>query len=187
MKMTNKFRLIERKVFSGIRRENDSEHSYQLAMLAWYIVSAEDFSLNKDLVIKYALIHDIVEVYAGDTSCYRSDKENTEKKKREKEAINRLKQEFGDFDDLHELIEKYENQEDNESRFVYALDKLVPTINIYLDNGKAWKEFKITFDKMTSNKTRKIAISKEIEPYFKELLQILEENKDMFHEEHKRD
>lgn len=46
------------------RKENDMEHSYQLAMLAWYIIDTQGLSLEKDLVLKYCMVHDLVEVYA---------------------------------------------------------------------------------------------------------------------------
>lgn len=71
-KLLNKFCDIERVIHSngGDRLENDVEHSYRLAMLAWYIISSNKLSLDLDLVIKYALVHDLVEVYAGDTYIY---------------------------------------------------------------------------------------------------------------------
>ena len=73
VKITADFRGVERKVAlkKANRRENDAEHSYQLAMVAWYIVNSEKLGLNSDLVVKYALIHDLVEVYAeiGRASC----------------------------------------------------------------------------------------------------------------------
>ncbi len=81
-KLLNKFRAVKRIVFTvgEGEPENDAEHSYQLAMLSWYIISAENLKLDKNLVIKYALVHDLVEVYAGDTYFYRSDKEEKDKK-----------------------------------------------------------------------------------------------------------
>ncbi len=78
----NSFRAIKRVIFTvgDGEPENDSEHSYQLAMMAWYIISAENLKLDRNLVIKYALVHNLVEVYAGDTYFYRSDKEEKHKK-----------------------------------------------------------------------------------------------------------
>lgn len=185
--LTNEFRAVERLIYvpngdtNREINENDAEHSYQLTMLAWYLLSNEDYGLNIDLVIKYALIHDFVEVYAGDTDFYRSDKESNNKKKREKEAAFRLKKEIPGFQDLHASIEDYEDQIDREARFVYALDKLVPILNIYLGGGKLWKDKEVTLERLLEAKIPKIAISPEVESYFKEMVAILEDNKHMFH------
>ncbi|NQV93282.1 HD domain-containing protein [Candidatus Kaiserbacteria bacterium] len=187
--LTNKFRAVKRVVFikDEGRLENDSEHSYQLAMLSWYLLSEKKTGIDKDLVIKYALIHDFVEVYAGDTWFYRSKAEDESKKKLEAESAIQLKSDLPEFIDFHQLIEDYENQINPESRFVYALDKIIPIMNIYLDGGDNWKEHKVTLDNLIKNKTPKIAVSPEIEPYYNELVAILKDNKDMFHVEHEQD
>lgn len=185
-KLLNNFRAIKRVVFTvgDGKQENDSEHSYQLAMLAWYIISMESLKLDKDLVIKYALVHDLVEVYAGDTYFYRSDKEEKDKKDRENKSLKRIKEEFPGFDDVYILIDNYEKRLDSESRFVYALDKLLPAMNIYLDGGRDWRRHKVTLDNLVKFNACKIVLSPEIELYFKEFVTIMEENSDMFHVEH---
>jgi len=177
--LTHEFQKVERRVHLAGRdhRENDSEHSYQLAMVAWYLIESADLShLDKELCIKYALIHDFVEVYAGDTYFFATNKERNDKKDREKLAINKLKKEWGQFEGLNKLIEKYEEKKDPESRFVYALDKILPIINIYLDDGRSWKIDNITLDILISKKTQKISISDEIKPYFEELIKILKKD-----------
>ena len=72
VELLNRYRRVKRIVMVNKenRWENDIEHSYQLAMLAWYLLDSLKIKFNTDLVLKYALIHDIVEVYAGDTYCY---------------------------------------------------------------------------------------------------------------------
>jgi len=177
IKLTHKFQKVERKVFiiGQDRMENDFEHSYQLAMLAWYMVNVGNFELDKDKVIKYALIHDFVEVYAGDIDIYTQDKAGMKelKAKNEKEAQNRLKEEFSEFSDMNDLIELYEARNDKESRFVYALDKLIPIINIYLDKGRTWKEFNVTLDMMIKVKSGKVELDKDVKYYFDEMVKIL--------------
>jgi len=184
--LINTFRGIKRVVFTvGDREpENDAEHSYQLVMLAWYIISTEKLRLHTDLVIKYALVHDLVEVYAGDTYFYRSNKEEKDKKNREKESLRRIKKEFPGIGDIYTLINDYEKRLDDESRFVYALDKLLPVMNIYLDGGRDWRRHEVTLEALIKAKTPKIALSPEVEPYYKEFVAILEKNKHMFHEKH---
>ncbi len=152
------------------RKENDSEHQYQLAMTAWYVIQAEGLDLDISRAIQYGLVHDMVEVYAGDFWVYGS---RLGKEEREREAGERLKKEFPDFPALHDLIEKYEQRSDRESVFVYALDKLIPIVNIYLDGGRSWKECGVTRDMLIENKTEKIACSPEVTRYFKEIIAIL--------------
>jgi len=181
IKLTHEFQKVERRVHLAGRehKENDSEHSYQLAMVAWYLVESTGLShLNKELCIKYALIHDFVEVYAGDTYFYATDQERNDKKDREKLAIEKLKKECNEFGAMIKLIEKYEEKKDSESRFVYALDKILPIINIYLDNGRSWKIDNIKLEMLISKKTEKISISDEIKPYFEELIKILKKEED---------
>src|SRR5262245_16453996 len=54
----------------GKRFENDTEHSYQVAMIAWFLIEQNKLKFNKELCFMYALAHDLVEVYAGDTYIY---------------------------------------------------------------------------------------------------------------------
>src|SRR3989338_6227284 len=110
VRLMNKFRQIKRviRLADDGAQENDMEHSYGLAMLAWYIVDSSNLNLNKDLVLKYALVHDLVEVYAGDTFLYSKDKSYLESKKRsESEAAERLQKEFSEFDELFGSIKAY--------------------------------------------------------------------------------
>jgi len=183
-KLLNKFRSVERAVLVNEkeRNENDVEHSYYMAMLAWYIINVNKLDLDINLVIKYALIHDFVEVYAGDTYIYSSDRAHMEsKEKREKEAAEKLQKDFSEFEDMHTLIEKYEKREDKESRFIYALDKIQPMVNIYTDNGRSWKVNKIRLQTIIDHKKDKVSVSGEVEEYFKELIDLLKkEEKDLF-------
>jgi putative hydrolase of HD superfamily len=177
-KLLNKFQEVERVLYvPGTNKlENDAEHSYQLAMLAWYILSNNSFNLNKDLVIKYALIHDLVEVYAGDTFLYSKDQnEHNSKNDREESARLRIKEEFLSFEDLHETISNYENKKDAESNFVYVLDKIHPVIQLYLDNGRMWKEREVTLAMLIEKKKSKAQLSPELLPLWNELEEILTE------------
>lgn len=179
--LLNRFREVERMLFVNgqSRKENDVEHSYQLALLAWYIVDSCNLDFDENLVIKYALVHDLVEVYSGDTWIYSNDKkEIASKEKREKKAQNFLKKEFSEFPQMHNLIEAYEKKNDPESKFVYALDKIQPILNIYRDNGRTWQELGITMDTLIKKKKDKVKVSPEVEYYFNELITLLEENEE---------
>ena len=177
--LLNKFRLVERtvRVNGADRLENDVEHSYNLALLAWYIIADNKLELDTDLVLKYALIHDLVEVYAGDTYLFTTnEEERSTKVQREKDAALRLEKEIPEFAELHQLIERYETRGDKESRFVYALDKVQPMLNIYTDNGRTWKEKGVTIDMLIKHKKEKVALSPDIEIYFNDLIEMLREN-----------
>lgn len=158
------------------RFENDAKHSYQLAMVAWFLIDQDKLKLNKELCFMYALAHDLVEVYAGDT--YFLDNNHADSKhKREKEALVKIKKRFPQFKILSKIIENYENKKDKESGFIYALDKLIPPIQIYTEKGKLWHEKKVLFDHIVDNKNPKIKISKDVNKYWQELLVELTKNR----------
>ncbi len=152
--------------------ENDTEHSYNLAMTAWYL-SQWFPELDKGLVLEYSLVHDLVEVHAGDTYIYGSKEELASKKRREAEALKKLEADWTDFGDMNKSIHNYEQRADAESKFVYALDKIMPIMLIYIHNGYTWQKEGITLDKLYKAKIDKVAQSAEILPYFKELHELL--------------
>lgn len=183
-KLLDEFRAVERvlRVTGQDRWENDTEHSYNLAMMAWYIVSSTKANLDTDKVIRYALVHDFLEVYAGDTYIYTEDQAHLDSKhEREAAAIVKLRETLTEFPDLHESIEAYETRNDAESRFVYALDKIEPVLHMYLDGGRTWKEMNIGFERVYSSKKEKVALSPEIKAYFDELMLLLKsKEKELF-------
>ncbi len=161
------------------RFENDAEHSYQLAMVAWFLIEQDKLKLDKELCFMYALAHDLVEIYAGDT--FFVDKNlNSSKHKREKESLKKIKEKFPFFKSLAKIIERYEKKQDEESRFIYALDKLLPPIQIYLEDGKLHKEMRVTFEEVVENKNEKISKSKIVNKYWSELLEEFTNNKSKF-------
>ncbi len=184
-KLLDEFRFVERvlRVTGQNRWENDTEHSYNLAMMAWYIVSSTKTNLDQDKVIRYALVHDFLEVYAGDTYIYTEDAAHlASKHEREAAAIMKLRETLTEFPDLHAAIEAYEARGDAESRFVYALDKIEPVLHMYLDGGRTWKEAGIGLDRVYESKKDKVALSPEIKPYFDELMTLLKsEEQELFH------
>lgn len=176
-RLTQQFRGVERQVLlpGSDRLENDAEHSFQLAMLAWYIVERENLPLDRGTVLQYALAHDLVEVYAGDVFFYDTDSpERKNKEEREEQARQRLKREFPEWETLHESIAAYEERRDAESRFIYALDKVAPILNIYLDNGRLWKRHGISLHQLVSLKREKVKRSDAVTDYFDMLVAALQ-------------
>jgi putative hydrolase of HD superfamily len=168
--MTNTFRTVERVVSiqDDTRPENDLEHSAQLAFVAWYLLDTHTHTLDRELVLRYALIHDLVEVYAGDTMFF-DHAAHADKKERELAALERIRTEFPSSRDLTGHIERYELRADPESRFVYALDKLLPMLNIYLSGGRMWKEHGITFEMQRSKKAPLVKDVPIVEPLYNAL------------------
>lgn len=160
LKLTREFEKVNRMIYRpDDSQENDVMHSYQVAMMAWFLSEQFNLPLSKEKLFKYGLAHDLVEVYAGDTPVYDSEGgSNTKetKKEREAEALEKIKQEFGHFQDLVEAIESYEEMKDDESVFIYELDKILPPLNIYLDGGHGWNKFSITLDEIGAEKRRKV-------------------------------
>ncbi|MBX4195745.1 HD domain-containing protein [Candidatus Parcubacteria bacterium] len=177
IELTRKFREVERKIkFKDGTDENDAEHSFQLAITAWYIAIANEMKFDMEKVLKYALAHDLVEAYAGDTPSdvhRKFEGERQTKHDREQEAAERIRKEFPEFDELHGIIEGYEKREDQESKFVYALDKIMPILNIYLDEGHSWKFYDVKIDDVIRYKQDKIAESPVVKKYFDLIIPLL--------------
>ncbi|MBX2866878.1 HD domain-containing protein [Candidatus Kaiserbacteria bacterium] len=181
VELLQKYRSVERAILvKGTDRvENDTEHSYSLAMLAWYISSTYKLDLDLEKLFLYALAHDLVEVYAGDIQFQHiTDEVARQKHDAEQKAAERLKKEFPEFPELHTVIEQYEKREDQESKFIYALDKVEPALNIYIDRGRSWRKEGITLDVFKRLKLPKVAEDPTIESLLKELIVRLENEHD---------
>ncbi|MDD5769948.1 MAG: HD domain-containing protein [Candidatus Gracilibacteria bacterium] len=136
--------------------ESDAEHSFHLAIMVMTFI--EDFpNLNYEKSLKLALVHDFVEIYAGDTPAFNKESEKT-KHQREKESFERLKNEFGYIlPELIDLIYDYENKDSPEAKFVYSIDKVQPIIQAVMEGtGKAWFDYKIDFDELKQRQYGKI-------------------------------
>jgi putative hydrolase of HD superfamily len=151
------------------RKENDSEHSYSLAMCAWYL-SAFIPDLDQAIVLKMALAHDIVELHAGDVMAIgRTKEEENSKKLRETAALAKLKNDWADFADLTNTLETYEKKDSREAIFVYSLDKILPMQLNLLSEGKSWKIFDLKREDIISNKDRTTRLSPEVHSIWQEL------------------
>mgnify|MGYP004417313217 CR=1 FL=1 len=169
---SNVDRSIHRQHFKDLRLENDTEHSYNLAMTGWYLCNWFP-ELNCDLVIRYAMVHDLVEIYAGDTFIYASPEKLATKKQREAKALKQLAKEWPDFPEMTTLIHEYEKRKSNEAKFIYALDKIMPIMIVYLHDGYNWKQDDISAKMLHDTKVSQVALSPEIKPYFEQLHELL--------------
>ncbi len=127
-------------VSDASRRENDAEHSWHLAVMAMILeeYSADKVDISK--VLKIALVHDLVEVYAGDTFAY-DVKGNEDKLDREIMAAEKLfgMLKDGQGDEIRALWDEFEAKETAESKYANAIDRLQPLLLNYLTNGHTWK------------------------------------------------
>lgn len=171
------FRMIERTLYLERlkRNENDAEHCCMLALTAWYIISSEKLDLDMEKVMLYALAHDLVETYAGDTDAYSTDKNaHATKEAREHEALIRIEKEFPEFPELVVAINEFEARKNKEARFVYALDKIQPTLAVYLDRGASWKKQGITLEQIIAKKKEPIESADSVVfDYFNQLITLL--------------
>ena len=180
--LTHAFQHIQRRnmVPGEDRQENDAEHSYQLASTGWYLVEHDKLPLNSFKVVTLALCHDLVEVHAGDTFLYAAEETRAPKDKLEKEALEQLRRDFPEFISMSDLIEEYKERKTAESRFVYALDKLLPIINNLAEDGRSWQKSGVTLEQVIATKREKIAVYPELSPYFEEIIGRMEAQPELF-------
>lgn len=123
------------------RKENDAEHSWHLAILAFMLEEYAAEPIDTLKVIKMVLLHDVVEIDAGDTYLY--DEEGYKSKaEREEKAAQRI---FGllpddQRDEDYALWREFEDDITYESRFASILDRMQPLLLNYTKGGIAWKE-----------------------------------------------
>jgi putative hydrolase of HD superfamily len=131
------------------RRENSAEHSWHLASMA--ILLTEHAAKPVDLVrvLKMLLVHDVVEIDAGDTFAYDSINVETQHT-REVQAANRL---FGmlpaeQASELRALWDEFEERQTAESRYANALDRLQPLMQNFYSGGASWKKHHVTHEQV---------------------------------------
>src|SRR5436190_1301592 len=132
VRFTHEIREIKRTIhFSRDKeQENDMEHMYQLALVVWFLIENDKLPLDKFRCVGLALVHDMVEVHAGDVSAHLPGAYQPERRKIEVLAAKKLKKQWPSFKSMHDLIEEYEALISPEAKFVYAMDKLIPILNI---------------------------------------------------------
>jgi putative hydrolase of HD superfamily len=124
------------------RRENSAEHSWHIALTVLVLSEyAKDSDVDLFRVMKILLVHDLIEIDAGDTYCY-DDQGRKDQAQREKNAADRI---FNllpadQATTLRELWDEFEERETPESRFANALDRLQPFLHNYFTEGQTWQE-----------------------------------------------
>ena len=156
------------------RQENDAEHAWHMAMMIYLLkeYANEEFDVAKAMMM--ALIHDIVEIDAGDTYAY-DEKAKETQAEREAQAAERI---YGllpedQMTELKGLFEEFEACESKEARFVRAMDNLQPLLLNDANEGKDWRAHKVQKSQVEKRNARTRLGSEEI---WKAAMEIVEEN-----------
>ncbi|MDA0746409.1 MAG: HD domain-containing protein [bacterium] len=131
------------------RQENDAEHSWHLALMAMLLseYAADDIDVLR--VVKMVLVHDVVEIDAGDTFAY-DEAGHTDKEEREQAAAQRIFNLLpGDLAaEVFGLWEEFEARETPEAKFAAALDRFQPILLNHRSGGLAWQNHGIHVDQV---------------------------------------
>lgn len=136
------------------RKETDSDHSWHLAMMAIILREYSNEEVDILKVITMVLIHDIVEIDAGDTYAYDNEGNKT-KREREVKAAERI---FGILPAdqsryMRELWEEFERADTPESKFANTLDKVQPAMLNAASGGMAWREHEVCLSQVIERNT----------------------------------
>lgn len=137
------------------RNENDAEHAWHMAIMSYLFreYANEDVDISK--VMLMCLIHDIVEIDAGDTYAY-DDKAIKSQKEREEKAKQRIFSILPDDqkEELMSLFEEFEENVSPEARYAHAMDNLQPLILNNSNDGDDWKEHGIKADRVYERQSK---------------------------------
>lgn len=169
--------LRQTSIIENDRREDDAQHSWHISIMAMILSGYSNKEIDLFKTIKMLLIHDLVELHAGDTFCYDKDA-NIGKREREEESIEQISKSLSGNkgQEIKELWTEFEDMETDEAIFAASMDRLQPMLNNYNNHGGTWKKFNVS----------KKDIYKRIEPVEKSSDKIWEFAKFMIEDAQKR-
>ncbi|MEQ9404206.1 MAG: HD domain-containing protein [Cyclobacteriaceae bacterium] len=169
----DKLKYIQRKscLFESDRHENSAEHSWHLCLMVLTLAEYSEESIDVLKVLKMILIHDIVEIDAGDTFLFDTTK-NHSNTKEELEAAKRI---FGllpekQAQEFIAIWEEFEAFETAEAKFARTIDHFEPIIQNDSNKGGTWTEFKVPFETVIEKKSVMEEGSKSLWTFAKELI-----------------
>ncbi|WP_316743090.1 HD domain-containing protein [Pedobacter antarcticus] len=155
IKEIDKLKYIQRrtKLFNSDRHENDAEHSWHLAVMTLVLAGHSDKQIDVLKVLKMVLIHDLVEIDAGDTFIYDSSKNHTNTDE-ERLAANRI---FGllpetQAQEFIAIWEEFEEGSTAEAKFAKTMDRFEPLLQNSSNNGGTWAEFNVDYHTVYNKK-----------------------------------
>ncbi len=127
------------------RRETDAEHSWHIAVMAMLLAPYAPEGADCNRCVKMCLVHDLVEIYAGDTFCY-DEKAGMDKEERERLAAEKLFSSLPkeDGEELKNLWIEFDKQETPDALFSASLDRLQPFLHNMLTDGHTWRKGSVT-------------------------------------------
>ncbi|MBR2448157.1 MAG: HD domain-containing protein [Clostridia bacterium] len=167
--------ILRQNHLSGyVRRENDAEHAWHMAIMVYLLkeYANKDFDIAKAMMM--ALIHDVVEIDAGDTYAY-DPKAKLDQKEREDKAAQRIFSILPDDqrDELKALFYEFEACESAEAKFVRAMDNFQPLLLNDINNGEDWRLHGVTMEQIMNRQKRSAEGSNTI---WEETYKIIEKN-----------
>ena len=163
----------------GRRKENDAEHSWHIALMAYLLQEYAEETVDVPKVMLMVLIHDLVEIDAGDTYAYDSEGAKT-KREREVKAAERI---FGILPEdqgayLRELWDEFEEYETADAEYAHLLDNFQPLLLNDASDGKSWKEHTVQKDQIYKRNEKIPETSAEV---WKKMQDIIQKHIDLGH------
>lgn len=141
--LIDKEKFVQRRTYltDGERFENDAEHAWHMAVMALLLSDYSNEKVDVLKVVSILLVHDLVEVYAGDTFAYDEEGKKSQRQ-RELEAADKL---FSQLPvdlckKIRDLWDEFEQWETPEAKFAHTLDNFQPLMLQHASKGRAWKE-----------------------------------------------
>lgn len=164
----DKEKFIGRQTYltDGRRKENDAEHAWHMALMTILLSEYADEEIDVLKTVTMLLIHDLVEIDAGDTYAYDEEAKLTQRG-RETKAADRI---FGLLPDdqnkkLRELWEEFEAQETKEAKFARTMDNIQPVMLNDATDGKAWTEHEVHLNQILKRNERTAEGSQKLWEY----------------------
>lgn len=155
IKEIDKLKYIQRKtkLFNSDRNENDAEHSWHLAMMTIVLAEHSDKPIDVFKVLKMVLIHDIVEIDAGDVFLYDTTKSHTNTD----EELIAAKRIFGllptkQAEEFIAIWKEFEEGITDEAKFAKSMDRFEPLLQNTSNNGGTWAEYNVPYQKVYDKK-----------------------------------
>jgi putative hydrolase of HD superfamily len=145
------------------RNENDAEHAWHMALMAYLLKEYSNEPVDIAKVMLMCLIHDIVEIDAGDTYAYDAEGLKTQKEREDKakERIFSLLPE-DQKEELMALFDEFEAYETPESKYAHAMDNLQPLILNNSNGGSEWVEHGVTAEQIYGRQSKTSLGSKKL-------------------------
>lgn len=145
----DKLKSIYRQTFvkpDNNRRENSAEHSWQIALSAILLQEYANEEIDILTVVKMLLIHDIIEIDAGDLFAFAKDDEQKEQEEKEKKAAKRIFSllPYEQEEEFKNLWFEFEETKTANARFAKSIDRILPLIHNMNNDGGTWVEHKIS-------------------------------------------